>query len=344
MLALALASSPGEQGVLVAERSSSGSIDAAARSAAIAESLPAAPSATSPQSSIVGRVVWNDGRAADDATLELRSRAEKDGAPRVARSTELKTADGGFVIDVEPGEYVIEAWAKRRTASNSVADRERGGAKEFVARWSSTAHSVTAPMREALTLTLEPGVPLPIVVRTEDGLIARRFKLHAHWAGAELVAVDRQERLFSVAKDAFTWRDLGPGRWEITATMTSSAPAVIQSVELARFIADPTLAAALELDVRAFASLRGRLVDAREQPLAHVDIGVRYATPRGWLTDFDPVATTTNEAGEFQLLKVVPDPLTLEVHSGSERRSVSETLELKPGEARAGLVLHFESK
>lgn len=304
-----------------------------------------------PPDALRGRVVWPDGSAAAEATVniliaktfeQLVADAQQS-APREATSFPLGQglaagADGAFRYARGTGAHVVYAYAKKFPPEDPKASKsERNRARREAPRWSVGPISVDLPAKEPLELVLEPGVPVLGRVVDDLGEPVKRFQLRA--CSKSLIGLFPETLGHSVrSSDArFEWRDLGRGRWDIVASASGYTTSPVLALELA----SSSPPAELELVVRRPARMAGRLVDARGAPCAKTWIGAVYDRGTSWLFEYAQVAATTDDDGRFTIERVIPDPFVLEAQLGRDRKRVSERIEMRPGEERLDLVLTF---
>lgn len=242
-----------------------------------------------PSGSIAGRVLEADGAPIPDARVNahLASDASEPVAGIVRRTTLARNAttdDGGAyeLLDVPPGRWMLRAELSGRVMPASFEVEVPPGAR-------------------VLGIDVRLRAPLPIrgVVRGPDG---------APSAGA-IVSCSNTEawatsRIASAADGSFELAGLQPGRYVVFADPPPRPDSSTPRSELAGAVANDVEAGTrdLVLELRRIVSVKGRVVDARGDPLEHAIVMARRAGKRY------ESQSTSDSKGRFTLRCVANEP------------------------------------
>ena len=196
------------------------------------------------------------------------------------------------------------------------------------------------PGGDPIQLVLRPPLHLAGRVIDEGGEAVPTFTLVARrqvMGEFAPVTTDYRRASFEDPGGAFLLTDLDPGEWLLTVEDQTRVTAEPKRVTLPSDTADDIL-----LETVLAASVSGRVVDPRGEPVADAEIRVERGS-RGWQVGREAFPrekrARADGAGAFELTGLVPGEIGLYAQASDQGRSSTTPLSLAPGERREELVL-----
>lgn len=288
-----------------------------------------------------GVVAWADGRPAPGAVLQVGRDASGLAEPVEASA---RAAYGEYEADAR-GAFEITGLKRRPQSVWAFATRRAGE------RWvegTAQLDGVEPSEDDALEVVLAERPLLCGRVRTPEGEPVTRFRLvlrpdagAASFLSTMMSQRGTEERDVTSAEGEFRLERLGAGDFSLTVEAEGYATSPPVGFRLPAEPGTPPL----EISLRAFASVAGRVLDPFGEPFVDAEVTIAAGGTAGsgeasflfQAPSRRPVHT--NARGEFAFPALEPGAVTLQATGGTWVESLEVSLDLAPGEQREGVAV-----